>query len=293
MRYGTDRQDFQPRYWEAFERLTGVTFPSQFLVDFVLPDLDRDIERGMFITLRLAKTHPNPLISEMYETAQDCYSRLAGEIKSAIAGDVSARDRAHRMASFPEAPEIGFGYTVKGWRGRGVGSGELNRFIVDRFLKYPGMVLACAREPDALSLIDGVGLDRSSDAVATICKAQLIKFTQEQARIWSFRKKCMRVVRVLNIWSRSKGRLVSGGAELPVTKSGDPILLVPKGIVRSSPPVQVHHYRDFYNMRGDDRSLKKRIMDENADSPARLLRAMRKVFDEPRRFRPRREFRED
>ena len=283
----------QPRPWEKFERLTGVSFPRQDLVEFVLPDLDRDIERGMFITIQLAKTHSNPLVSQMYVIAKDFYWRLAREIISARLGNAIALRRARIMASFPEAPEIGFGYTAKGRRGRGVGSGALNRFIVDRFLKYPGMVLACAEEPDALSLIDGVGLDRSSDAVATICKVQLIEFTQEQARILRFRQQCMRSVRVSNVWSRCKGRLVSEKAELPVTESGDPILLVPKGIVRSSPPVRVHHYGEFYDMRGDKRSLKERIMDENADSPDRLLRAMRKVFEEPWRFRPRREFRED
>lgn len=278
-------------HWQAFEQLVGVRFKDQRSVDFVLPDLDRDLERGMFITLRLAKIHPNPLVAKMYAVAQNFYSRLAKEVRKAKSGDGAARLRAHAMASFPEASEIGFGYTRQGWQGSGIGSGALNHLIIESFIRHPGMADACAVEPDALSFIDGVGLDRLSDAVATICKAQLIEYTRQQAAKHRFKPQCMRPVQVKNVWDPKKRRLITMSARLLVKHSGEPILLVPKRIVRSSPPVRAHHYRGPHHVRGgDSRSLKRIIMRENTNKPDKLLRAMKKVFEDPKRYRPRKEF---
>jgi hypothetical protein len=98
-------------------------------------------------------------------------------------GNMNPESLAYRKAlhllEFPEPKELCLGYTAKGTRGAGGGSGYADRIgeaiaqAIHRGLKHP-------RHFEELGILnEGIGPDRISDATGTILKAELIAYTQE------------------------------------------------------------------------------------------------------------------
>lgn len=118
-----------------------------------------------------------------------------------------------------------------------------------------------------------MGLDRLSDAAASICKRQLVEYTVEMAETFDFDEKCIKEVEVRHCWDPAKGEYNSVRARLPVNPSGRPILLAEKWIVRSSPPVRPEQYGSFPGIqKGSATELKKAILAQARRGPESLLR---------------------
>lgn len=292
----------QPRQRRrSFAQLTGlpahpVGHPdharSQSLYEFLIPDTQRDLAYGVYLTMALARIHPDPLVESMYSSVREYYQRLEDHLAGARAHDLTAWQRARRMGSFPEPEELGFGYAQDGRDGNGIQEGELSLRILHTLRSHRALSVACAEEPDALALIELVALDRVSDVVATITKRELIRYTQEMAGRYRFSPDCIREVAVPNIWNPDAGKLETQVHVLPVADDGRAILVVPKGIVRSAPPFTPAQYTRFYYP-GRRPMTKAEVLADIGDNPDRLLRAMRHVFEDDWRFRPRRDLRDE
>lgn len=277
----------------SFAELTGVRYPQEML-PFVIPDLERDIKVGMAITMRRSLLSRDPLVQGMYEDARGYFGHLHEQVERIRAGDQLALLRAHQTANLPEVPEIGLGYSTAGRVGSGIGRGALNDSFVRTLLEYRGLSLALTEEPDTLFFFEGFGLDRVTDAFATIVKRRLILYTQKQMVRFRFDPNCIHPIPVRSIWNPAGLRTEEDTVELPVADDGRGIILVPKGLIRSAPPVQPHQYGRYYRLADKEwHELKRRIMEENRNSPERLLRLMRRIFDDPRRYQSRRDLRED
>jgi hypothetical protein len=273
----------------SFAELTGVRYP-QSVLPFVIPDLQRDIPVGMAITMQLSLQSRDPLVRGMYDDVREYFAILHALVEGIRStGDQFALARAHRLVSFPEVPEIGFGYSAVGRTGSGVGDGALNADLIRTLLRYPGLSQALTRHPDALYFFAGFGIDRVSDVFATIVKRRLVEYTQIQSARFRFASSCFQQVMIRDIWDGHHG-FDSQTFELPVADDGEAVLLVPKNLVRSAPPVQPHQYARFYRLEDSAwLGLKRRIMDENRNSPTKLLRLMDQIFKDPWRYRPRRD----
>src|SRR5438552_2971636 len=88
------------------------------------------------------------------------------------------------LFDFPEASEIGFGYTQKSKRGAGVGS-YLSELIIETLSDSPALMERGIRHIEELQLVSlGIGPDRVSDISANLIKQYLIDYTQRQSELW-------------------------------------------------------------------------------------------------------------
>lgn len=225
----------------SFRQITGVV-QDQAMLPFVIPDLTRDAEKGLCITVEMGRTSTEPFVAEFYRVACGYFEEVRDLFIAGEAGNLRAIDLAHRRLSFKEAREIRFGYTATGHDGNGVGKDDLSRSVFEYFLRYPELRAACAVHPDAMQLIPMIGMDRVSDAMASITKEVLILFTQHCARFFRFDPACMKQVKVTGVWLETEGRVGSKMAVLPVDDDGMPILLVPTALVRSGPALDAGGY---------------------------------------------------
>lgn len=280
------------RNQHPFLQWMGVPYDEE-MVRFVVPSLTCDVPRGMYVTSALARSSDNPHIRGLYDSAVSFFQRVDHYLGLARTGDLAAGRKARAMLGVPEAPEVGFGYTVQGWRGNGLGEGSLGDELYDLMLRYPVLSEACAVEPDALSFVPGFGLDRISDIIVTVGKRHLIDYTLEEAAIYGFSEKRFEEKPVRGIWNSETETHERRVVRLPVRPSGEPVLLIPGSIVRSTMLVHPHQYaRFFYG--GQYRKMTKLEILEDASSTHgnRLLELIRFVLAHPHWCRPRWEYRQ-
>lgn len=260
--------------------------------EFVIPDTQRDLPCGIYLTMVLAKDHPEPVVVAIWQEVRHFFVDLETDLVRARGGDDLALKRARRRTRFPEVGEIGCGYTAENRAGKGIRDGILGDRVLDTLLQYPALSKACAEEPDAISLIELVGLDRVSDIVATIAKRHLIEYTQRMAARYKFPDSFQRDIVIQGIWDRGTASLKTGIFLLPVADDGRAILLLPKGIVRSAPPFTAAQYTRHHHGALHRPLTKREVLEDMGNDPERLLRAMRNIFQDEWRYRPRRDLRD-
>jgi hypothetical protein len=217
-----------PTFSEAF----GVAI-SQSEADFVVPDLATDIP--VCIDPFLLFKSRDPYFRELHEQLLNVF-RHAFDLHGA--GDRASLDR---LIDFPEVSSIGFGYTKGRWGGSGLGW-QLNRLLADLLAASADIRYRGLRHVEELQLLAvGVGPDRVSDIAANVLKLQLVQYTQEQSNLWGIPlQKGAPLAHYLN---HDEMEWEDGYYDLPINPlSGDPLLLVPRRIVRLLPWI---NYDDF------------------------------------------------
>lgn len=276
----------------SFAEITGVRYP-QALLPFVIPTTTSDAQVGMAITARLAGD--DPTYHRWYEHLRSHLRFIRDELDKARKGDSLAFVRATRATHFPECPGLGFGYCIVGRRGNAIGGGDLNNDFIELLLEHVGFCEMLADEPDALYLLELWGLDRVSDAFASILMIpELIPYTQKMAKLYRFDPACMKKEVEVRGMDPVTRRVVTVRAVLPVADDGEAIILVPKGLVRSAAPVSTSQYARLQRLSfSDSKAIKQRILRDCKHSAERLRYVMKNIFSEKWRYRPRRSFRDD
>ena len=209
---------------------------SQADVDFVVPDLGRDLRLAIDPFLLYKSRQP-----ELREQHDRLLSLFNDAIHSFGRGDV---ERASRLIQFPEVNEVGFGYSTEGHRGSGLGD-YLNALVLETLAASPELVERGVRHVEEMQLVSlGIGADRVSDIAANCLKEFLIKYTQEQSELWGIPLE--RNVGVPNVFDFASREWVDGYYDLPVNKQTDPplaILLVPRMLVRLLPWINFDDYQ--------------------------------------------------
>lgn len=232
----------------SFAGVTGWTRPQE-LSPFVQPNLERDSDRRIVLTIELARTHPDPLVRRMYGNAQEYWRRV-----DRIADDATKRIRGagielERRVSFPERAELRFGNTQFGHNGAGIGDGVLGAFLRDQLLLFPGFRHALITYPDALQLMPNFAGDRVTDALGTILLRDIIGFTQRCAA--RFDPRCLYNCEWSNVYNPHTGTIdPKFVAQVPVDDHGRPILLLPKEIVRGSCALEPADYLSRIQVNG-------------------------------------------
>ena len=206
---------------------------SQYDVDFVNPLLGVDIPLGIDPFL-LYKSR-DPALRGLHGQVLDVFN--AG-IKAVARGDLA---EARRILDFPEAEEIGFGYTQGGKRGSGVGD-RLSSLVIETVVDSPSLQQRGVKHVEEMQLLSaGIGPDRVSDIAADILKRFLIEYTQRQCRLWNVPMRSG--VPVSHVFDPSRCEWADSYEEMPVSPfDGSPILLVPRRWVRTLPWI---NYDDF------------------------------------------------
>ena len=120
--------------------------------------------------------------------------------------------------------------------------GVLTDLLIDTLVESPRLVERGIRHVEEMQLVSiGVGPDRISDIAANVLKRDLIEYTQKQAGLWNIELRAN--VPVGHYFDADVSEWRSGYFDLPVNpETGDPIILVPRRIVRNLPWI---NYGDF------------------------------------------------
>jgi hypothetical protein len=206
---------------------------SQYEVDFVIPRKGVDIPLGIDPFLLFKSRDPE--YRNLHGLVLNVFNSGVQAIRSGALVD------ARELLTFPEVPEIGFGYTRRSRRGTGVGA-YLTGLIIDTLIGSPQLQERGVRHIEEMQLLSaGIGPDRISDIAANILKRFLIEYTQRQCEIWKLPTRPG--VPVSHIYSPSTRQWEDSHEDLPVSDvDGTPILLVPRRFVRVLPWI---NYDDF------------------------------------------------
>jgi hypothetical protein len=253
---------------------------SQFEVDFVIPRLGTDVPVGIDPFL-LFKSH-NPEFQTLHNQVLEVFRFGIDLIKN------ERHDEVRELFEFPEVSEIGLGYTREGKRGSGVGT-FLSELIVDTLRDSPAMVERGVRHIEELQLISmGIGPDRVSDITASLIKAFLISYTQQQCALWNIQRKTG--VPISHVFDLQNLSWTDGYFDLPISPlDNSPILFVPRRIVRALPWI---NYDDFVKLEFATylraRAVKKQIRAGTAratlTSKEEVVRVTRREIDRVDRY---------
>jgi hypothetical protein len=209
---------------------------SQYEVDFVIPRVGVDLPLGIDPFL-LFKSR-DPYLSSLHKNILDSFNHGINLVRE---GNIQG---ARNLFEFPEASEIGLGYTKKGKRGSGVGV-FLAELIIETLSDSPALIERGVRHIEEMQLVSiGIGPDRISDMAANLLKKHLIEYTQKQCDIWKI--PVMKNVPIEHIFDLNDCSWYDDHFNLPISPyDAKPILLVPRRIVRTLPWI---NYDDFFRM---------------------------------------------
>lgn len=210
--------------------LTGI---SQFEVDFVIPRVGVDLPMGIdpFLLFKSRDADLSDLHSIILRTFNHGIDLLR-------TGNVT---EVRRLFDFPEASEIGFGYTKKSKHGAGVGT-FLSELIIETLSDSPALMKRGIGHIEELQLVSlGIGPDRISDISANLIKEYLVNYTNRQSELW--RLPLTSNVPIQHVFDSANNSWYDGYFDLPTSPiDGSPILLVPRRIVRTLPWINYDEY---------------------------------------------------
>lgn len=275
----------------SLQDVVNVSLFTDTAFPFVVINLEHDLERAMYLTMKLATESEHPIVRKMYGTACRYFGLLDDLMTEG--SDVSLQ-LARDIVQFPEPWELRLGYAGDGSIGNGLGAGHLGDMMFDTLRRSPWLRRLLRTEPDALSSIEQVGMDRVGDILGTICKSLLIEYTVEMAARYRFDSRCMRTVVVEGCWLEEERRLGEISAVLPVDDLDRVFLLVPGEICRSAPAFSAAQFLREMGMTKADASgmtAKERMMADAESDPARFSQFVKDRMRDSRRFRCRKEYR--
>ena len=206
---------------------------TQNEVDFVIPQFDRDLPLCI-----------DPFL--LYKSRDEILRGLHTQLLSIFNGSIrlfreGKRAEMDKLIDFPEANEIGFGYSEKGVHGSGLGE-YLNRLLADTLAASESLQSRGLRHIEELQLVSiGVAADRISDVAANVLKMFLIQYTQKQAGLWGIPMQA--ALPVKHYFDFDGYEWKDGYFDLPRnTITGMPILLVPRRMVRLLPWINLEDY---------------------------------------------------
>jgi hypothetical protein len=227
MAASTNKKQLLPNYF-------GLSF-TQSEVDFVVPNLTTDLPLCI---------DPFLLYKSKDETLRNLHKNLLDIFNQGIQYYREGKEKdLNILIDFPEVNEIGFGYSEGRIRGSGLGS-QLNQLLASTLSASEPLQERGLRHIEELQLVAiGVGADRVSDIAANVLKAFLINYTQKQANLWNI--PLTSAMPISHYFDFDSWEWADGYFDLPKNPiTGDPILLVPRRIVRRLPWI---NYDDFFS----------------------------------------------
>ncbi|MDR3638882.1 MAG: hypothetical protein P4L84_34070 [Isosphaeraceae bacterium] len=158
-------------------------------------------------------------------------------------------------------------------QGRGIGDKQA-KSLYSAFAKSKAVRTGILTDlSDCELFIEGVSHDKISDITINIIRRKLVKFTQEQCRIWSIP---MEMKPTGPCWDDDAKEWRGGFERLPVYR-GSPILLVPKRAIRYRMAVDYSEYYDKHIIEHIRQEYERQECVNSAASLTKVLRGKRRV----------------
>jgi hypothetical protein len=153
--------------------------------------------------------------------------------------------KAEGLLLFKEPRELCLGYTARGTRGAGSGSG-FAKLIAAAIADAIARGLENPAHFEELGILrTGIGPDRISDATCTILKPKLIEYTQEIAARHRIPVESHKIY--AGSFDAQRQRFRSPTVELPTNPStGDALLFVPERFLEELPQINAEAWWDYY-----------------------------------------------
>jgi len=212
---------------------------NQATLDFLDVHTDKDIP--VFVD-------PAALRSLNTAWGQHCVSLLQNYFQTVLdAIRNGLHDKAKQLLScLNERNEFHIGYS-KG-RSRGHGLGDIAAEKIWRSLARSKAATTGLLHDleDTILFVDGVGPDMLSDAVCNIIRGPLIKYTQQASTYYGI--PLTEGVVSGPVWNSISEKWEHSLIELPITKKGGPIILIPKIIARIKQTFGADEYYRYFLM---------------------------------------------
>jgi hypothetical protein len=203
-------------------------------VDFVIPNLEKDL--NLYVDPFLFYRSDSRAYQAVHATLHEFFATAIEHVRQGR-GAV-----AERMLDFPEVRETMLGMTKHSHKGHGMGD-KGGRLIYDEIVSNADILKkGITHLAEMQLLIEGVGYDLISDMCTNIAKPFFIDYTQNQALLHGIPLE--KGVCLEHVFDWGMHTWDDAHYDLPVNpKSGYPILLIPKDVVRRFP---VFDFRNFW-----------------------------------------------
>ncbi|WP_369154247.1 hypothetical protein [Burkholderia pseudomallei] len=207
----------------------------QAQVDFVIPNIEQDL--NLYVDPFLFYRSKNPDYQGVHAVLHEFFARAIECVRN---DDFYT---AEQMLIFPEVKETMLGQSKGTHNGRGMGA-EKGKLIFDEIVSNEDVLKnGITHLAEMQLLIEGVGFDLISDMCTNIAKPFFIDYTQRQCQLHGIPLEhglCLE-----NVFNWDDLIWEDVNADLPENPlNGNPILLVPKSVVRRFP---VFDYEHFWN----------------------------------------------
>jgi hypothetical protein len=208
---------------------------SQVELDFVDVLIDSDIP--LFIDPFAISKRPDRWSQRCHQAIMSFFDRAINAIR---AGDTDTALQLFRYLQEPNETRLG----LSTGRPRGAGIGlDQSRLLLDALAQSSAVQTGFLTTlEEAELMVEGIGRDKISDLTTNITRGLLAEYTKEQCLLHAIP---IHPVPLGPYYSVESGYWVSDYFDLPIAE-GQPILLVPKVIVRFDPAYQHQkYYRQF------------------------------------------------
>lgn len=203
-------------------------------VDFVIPNLSEDLR--LYVDPFLFYKSGNRAFQAVHATIQRFFQTAIEHVK---AGKTAA---ARRMMSFPEVNSTMLGLSKGNHEGRGLGPTRGETIYTEIVSNDDILARGISHLAEMQLLIENVGFDMISDMCTNIVKPFFIHYTQQQCSLHGIPVE--KDICVEHVFDWEELDWDDELADLPTNPvSGNPILLVPKSVVRRFEEID---YKDFW-----------------------------------------------
>jgi len=217
-----------------------MTFKEHFKIndEVNFKDIELGTDNMLFVDPYLIYISDDVLSVQCSNKIVDYFTKL---LKYAKLGD---KGNGYKLVKYlQENNEIRLGYSKGTPIGRGLGSNK-GKELFDILCKSEAVKTGLVSDIfDASIMIEKVGYDKISDLTINIILYELIKYTQEQCKLYNVYTETVKLKRPVWCTEEEKWTMMES-IQLPVFDNR-PIILVPKNFVR---PHLVYTYSRFYNI---------------------------------------------
>lgn len=216
-----------------------MTFKERFKIndEVNFEDIELGTDNMLFVDPYLIYISDDELSVQCSNKIVDYFTKLLKYAK------LEDKGNGYKLVKYlQENNEIRLGYSKGTPIGRGLGS-DKGKELFDILCKSKAVKTGLVSDIfDASIMIEKVGYDKISDLTINIILYELIKYTQEQCKLYNVHTETVKLKRPVWCTEEEKWTIMES-IQLPVFDN-KPIILVPKNFVR---PYLVYTYSRFYN----------------------------------------------
>lgn len=210
---------------------------TQPSLEFVDVDIDDDL--AVFVDPRSLRYVESPWAMECVSLLQNFFDTVMAAIKS---GDDSRAKTL--LSSLNEPNETRLGLSQGRAQGHGMGE-QLAKDTWESLSKSRAVKTGLLEDlEDTVLFVEGIGFDIISDITTNILRSQLIEFTHDVCDYYDI--PLQSDVASGQMWDRGTRSWLQEYTSLPVPNGGQPLILVPKSIVRRSQTFDPGEYYNHY-----------------------------------------------